>query len=426
MIDLRPTLPGDREILAPLIEQLIELSARPGEQDKRQMWADHQALARGGPGKAKVPVTVYYEGMPAPVWQTILGDDYLKCANLLARSIERDLRQRIYIAKNVPDDHIVWPAVKVHASTARAADWGVPLERHKPAEGLGAYKPIAPLADGIDLSRVSFTDQVVDERATVLAVEQAGELTAGRLAVQVHYPDLGHSPFEVLVQMRGIEQLMMDAIERPAEICDLMNVITAGFVEHHANRQRFGYVNRHLSADGRYCAWGFRVHCYHAEPAAQTRPPTLADEWAYVSAQSASGFGPRQFAELVHPFNCRLAELFTRQTVYYHGCECLDQKLDVLATLPNLRRFHVSPWSSVSAAVAKFAGRVVLEVHAHPGKVFFGGTAESMRAELAELVAQADGCPIDLNLSDIHSINGRPGALADWARAAQELAQSVI
>ena len=57
--------------------------------------------------------------------------------------------------------------------------------------------------------------------------------------------------------------------------------------------------------------------------------PALADEWAYVSAQSAAGFGPAMFDRFVHRFNRRLAEMFTNDTVYYHGCERLDHKLEI-------------------------------------------------------------------------------------------------
>jgi hypothetical protein len=125
------------------------------------------------------------------------------------------------------------------------------------------------------------------------------------------------------------------------------------------------------------------------------------------------------FADLVHPYNARLALAFTNDTVYFHGCERLDQKLDVLAGLPHLRRFHVSPWSSVRRAAAKFQGRAVLEVHAHPGKVFFGATREDMRREIEGLLREADGHPMDLNLSDIHSIGGDPRLLTSWAEEAQ-------
>ena len=148
--------------------------------------------------------------------------------------------------------------------------------------------------------------------------------------------------------------------------------------------------------------------------------PRLADEWAYVSAQTSSGLGPRQYEALVQSSNEALAGPFTNRTVYYHGCECLDGKIDSIARIPNLRRFHVSPWSSVAVARKRFRGTVVCEVHANPSEVFFGATREDIRRGVRGLVAAGEGMPMDLNLSDIHSVNGRPELLTAWAEEAQE------
>jgi hypothetical protein len=164
------------------------------------------------------------------------------------------------------------------------------------------------------------------------------------------------------------------------------------------------------------------VHCAYIPPDFEPAEPRLRHEWAYISAQTSSGLSPAMFAEFVHPYNVRLARYFPNQTVYYHGCEKLDHKLDVLATLPNLRRFHVSPWSSVEAAREKFRGNVVLEVHAHPGRVFFGCSPREMKQEVQRLVRAAGGVPLDINLSDIHSVNDDPRLLTRWAEAAQEVA----
>ena len=166
---------------------------------------------------------------------------------------------------------------------------------------------------------------------------------------------------------------------------------------------------------------GFRVHFAYPLPEFYPEKPRLQDEWSYISAQTSSGLGPEMYEEFVHPFNVRLARLFPGGSVYYHGCECLDQKLDVLSTLPNLRRLHVSPWSSLKKASEKFEGKVVLEVHAHPGKVFFGYTRDDMRLEIEKLVGEAGGASMDLNLSDIHSVNGNPDLLREWAEVAQEV-----
>ena len=68
------------------------------------------------------------------------------------------------------------------------------------------------------------------------------------------------------------------------------------------------------------------------------------------------------------------------------------------------------------------AGRAILEIHSHPGRVLFGWSFDQMKAELEELSRRAQGAAFDLNLSDIHSVNGDPSLLGTWARAAQEVA----
>jgi hypothetical protein len=128
------------------------------------------------------------------------------------------------------------------------------------------------------------------------------------------------------------------------------------------------------------------------------------------------------YADFINRYHRRLASFFVNATVYYHGCENLDQKVETIAELPHLRRFHVSPYSSVARAVEVLQGEAVMEVHAHPGRVLMAGTPEAMRDELVELIAAAQGQPMDLNLSDIHSIDGRPETLSTWTRIAQELA----
>lgn len=414
---------ADREILAPLVARVAELAARPVEEDKKRLWADHQALRRA----PKVPVCVYYEGIPEPQWRIILGEPLTRCSSPLAAGLELDLRKRIWMAEHVPDDHIVWPHVTVGAVVSRPVDWGITYSMqgsaHAGVDDLEARRFVPAFPDGIEASRIRFTDSQIDREATERRRAEAIALTGGLLDVHVHYPDLSHAPFDTAVRMRGLEAILMDAIDAPEKVQELMEAITSGYEGHHRGRESSGLVNLVPSRDRRFVSVGFRVHSAYPRPGASPARLTLADEWAYISAQTSSGLGPDLFALLVHPYNTRLARAFTNDTVYFHGCEKLDEKLDVLATLPHLRRFHVSPWSSVRAAVAKFRGSVVLEVHAHPGKVFFGATREDMRREVQGLLAEAEGHPLDMNLSDIHSIGGDPGLLTAWAEEAQRAVQ---
>jgi len=307
----------------------------------------------------------------------------------LALDSRQEEKKRLWMAENVADDHILWPTVLLPALVRREVDWGVYFEmlgsRAGADDPLEAKRMVPAFPQHIEAERVRFTDQQIDEEATQKRLEQARELLGDRLRVWVRYPDLSYAPFDLAVRMRGLESLLLDTVDNPGGVHALMEAVTAALAGHHRTREARAWINCFPDPEGRWSEVGFRVHCAYLEPGPRTGFPRLADEWAYVSAQTSSGLGPEMFAEFVHPYNCRLASLFHRDTVYYHGCECLDQKLEILAALPHLRRFHVSPWSSVAAAA---------------------------------------GAPLDLNLSDIHSLNGRPELLRLWAEQAQEVACS--
>jgi hypothetical protein len=123
----------------------------------------------------------------------------------------------------------------------------------------------------------------------------------------------------------------------------------------------------------------------------------------------------------VQPYNVPLAEIFGK--VYYHGCEDLTLKAEIIRDLPNLREFHVSPWSQVAPIAALMPAHVTLEVHSHPTNVLFIWDAAQMRGELEQLVRDAGDHLFNLKLCDIQTIRDDGGeALRTWASVAREVA----
>ncbi|MBA7592439.1 hypothetical protein ES708_34622 [subsurface metagenome] len=122
----------------------------------------------------------------------MLGRGYLKCRSVLARDIERELRKRLWAAKHVPDDHIVWSTVSIQATVLREVDWGVCFTMSGSDEQvddpLEAKRFVPAFPDRIEPERLSFIDWRIDE--------EAKELTDDRLQIAVVYPDLGFSPFD--------------------------------------------------------------------------------------------------------------------------------------------------------------------------------------------------------------------------------------
>jgi len=408
----------DREVLKPLVEKVLALSDREIEQSKKELWARLNALQ----SVEKVPVCVTFEGIPARQWDLVFGPDHLRCTGPLGRQIEFDLKKRIWMAENVPEDHVVWAAILVPAVQASPPDWGVPVEWRGSGDELGAKEIVAPFAERIEVARLRRPATEVDDRATQSRLDEASDLVQGRLAVHPRYPRLDDSPFDMAVRLRGMENLFLDVYDRPDEVHAMMRFITDSIIADHHRRERHGWINCPPDPSGRYQMVPIYRHiaAYLAEDFS-SRPPRLADEWAYISAQTSAGLGPEMYEEFVNRYNCQIGALYTAKTVYYHGCECLDAKLDSIARIPNLRRHHVSPWSSLERAVQKYRGSVVLEVHVHPTEVFFGATREKMARDIEVLLKAAAGHPMCLNLSDIHSLGGNPETLRIWAEVAQEM-----
>jgi hypothetical protein len=181
-------------------------------------------------------------------------------------------------------------------------------------------------------------------------------------------------------------------------------------LNYHRSMEAAGMVNAEPS-------WHFRVH-YDNLP---TGMPInrLSSCWIYVTAQTTGGISPAMYEEFIQPYNERIAELFGTNKAYYHGCEDLGPKLDIIRRLPNLRRFHVSPWTDLRTAAAKFGDTMVLETHVNPATTTLSLNPERMRAEIRTIIDIAGDLCIDINLSDVQTVSGDPRILTEWARIAQ-------
>jgi hypothetical protein len=105
-------------------------------------------------------------------------------------------------------------------------------------------------------------------------VRQGQELIGDALPVWVWTDEVGSSPVEQAVGLRGIENLLTDVYDRPQRVHDLIRKITDGIISLHAQRE----------AAGDYRARGVQGHVPH-----HVVPPGLERSrkggWQYVSAQ---------------------------------------------------------------------------------------------------------------------------------------------
>lgn len=102
---------------------------------------------------------------------------------------------------------------------------------------------------------------------------------------------------------------------------------------------------------------------------------------------------------------------------YYGCCEPLDNKLDLLRRIPNLRKVGCSPWANPEKMAEAMEGRYVLARKPNPALVAGELDEAAIREETERTVKAAIryGCPCELVLKDISTVGYRPDNLTRWS-----------
>lgn len=390
--------------LIDLAHEVRDLASSPEHTARRELWTALHAL--------RPPRPLVHYAMYNHVWEREIADTrQFAHRSGLARTIETQLRARLWKARHIPDDEPILPTVWLSMPHPPGDDrlWGVALPSAR-TDPLGAYKPIPPIRERGDLAilHAPSYEELPDEARKLR--DEAEELTGGLLPIKLHTDEIHYGPFEWVVRMRGMDNLLLDVVDDPGLVHDLMRIATDGVVAYHLAREAAGAVEAEAS-------WSIHMLWDEYEGSGNR----LKDCWAYVHAQSAASLSPRMYAEFIQPYNAEVAALFGK--VYYHGCEDLSAKCRVIKGLPHLRLFHVGPWTPVEPVVECFGDSVALEVHSHPTNVLFAWTPEQTYDDLCMRHRAAHGVPHVLKLCDVETVGGNAARLATWAAMAREVVE---
>jgi len=398
-------------VIPALVDQVVEACASPRYAQLKMLWTRHNRLEP----VEKIPICVHLHRGYTRTWQELIPPHELESSEPLARDIELQLRQKLFRHREIPDDEVLLPTIWLQPVRRPGTEerlWGVPLRRAVPDDPNGAYTFLPIVESEADVAKLRYPRYQHDGRATQRLVERARDLVGDRLPVKLWTDQVRESPGERIIDFLGWDGFLSGLVERPKLVHAMMEFLTEGMRHYQLDRERQGAVDAEAS-------WLWRVH-YEDLPA-EDSPDRLRSCWAYIAAQASGTISPAMYAEFIHPYNVRMVDLFGPHRIYYHGCEDLTRKLDIIATLPGLRRFDVGAWTDLAACVQKFERRVVLEMQVHPGETLLVHDPADMRKALERIVGIAKDCIFDINLSDVETVNGNPKALGDWARLAQDV-----
>ena len=201
--------------------------------------------------------------------------------------------------------------------------------------------------------------------------------------LEVEFHDWGRSPFGVAVQLRGMEQLLVDIYERPDFFVRLHRFITDSAI--HYRRQRASFLG--VAPD----------------------PPVLHDDDINVPSIS-----PQHYRDLVLPEEKAYASVFGG-LMYWHSCGNVTPMIPAIREIDGITIFHVGPWTDLAKAAGLF-GDTTLDVCLTSLDVYQASEVQ-MRDQVLRIVQTC-------REHGAQSFSIRPGILETFQSVEQDLASA--
>lgn len=404
---------ADRKILRRLGGKVASLAARPIEEKKRDLWRRHNALEPTRP-------LVFCD--PENGWNEIVSPTQLQCENPLARQWEMHLRKEIFWGAEMGDDYTIEPYFDVPHVHSGFDDWGLRETRIGGQDG-GAFRWESPVKSEEDLEKLRFPEIKVDHTATERLAGLAEEILGDLLTVRVKtiwWWSLGMT--RTLVELRGLEQIMYDLIDKPDLVHRLMAILRDGTLAALDYLEDNGLLSS--NSDGTYVGsggLGWSRELPQPNSNAQVR---LCDMWGFAESQETVGVSPPMFADFVFAYQLPILKRLGLNC--YGCCEPLDKRWHIVKQIPNLRRVSVPPWSDPAQMADLLGDRYIYSMKPSPTDLAMGTFDEDrVRAELRQALQITRDCRVEVIMKDNHTVNNDPRRVIRWVQIAREEAENL-
>ncbi len=323
-------------------------------------------------GQHGVPICV---GMEEPVcWHHLWGYDINRLFTDAAFYCEETLRQRLWRFENIPDDARLGDGIAAWLGHYPEYTY-VGMDVAFTAAGVPNIQTDHPMTRTPDPRLVPMVDFGTSGwmPRQLRWYEDINRLVGHRL--QVGFQTWWRGPLDMAVQLRGYENLMADAVERPT----FVHALLAHLVD-----QRSRWYN------------GYARHFDCPVPAG-----AVGDDWINVPFIS-----PAFFADFVLPAYLQI-ERFHGSLRHVHSCGNQTPVQKHLLRIRSLAALEVSPWTDLEETIRNLPDGMGLGISVHPNDVLFA-TETEMAARLQRIRDTCHGRPFSLGtagLTPIHHLS---------------------
>ena len=409
--------PRDTDVLRQLASELAEIAALPVHQERARLWQQLNDLQSARP-------MVWINEI---CWHEMNVDDQLTLVTQhpWAQDQERELRRTLYQWRHLPGDMIISNFLTCPLAI-HSTDFGiiedVDVVRTDQTSDIVSRHFNIQIRDFDDLEKIKMPVVSHNEAATEFRFQAMCQVYDGILHVKkMGQTHIWFTPWDYLVRWWGIQEAMMDLVERPDLVhAAVERMVDAWIVE----LDQFESMNL-LALDANDTRIGSGGYGYTKQlPGDDLDPQYIRPHnmWGCSNAQIFSEVSPQMHWEFAVEHDLRWLQRWGM--TYYGCCEPLDRKIELLRRIPNLRKISTSPWCNTQRIVEQIGADYVISRKPSPAILAESDwQPDRARKDLVEFLEQADGCHVELIMKDISTVRYQPQRLWQWAEIATEVAE---
>ncbi len=301
--------------------------------------------------------------------------------------------------------------------------WGLEPRHIDSPEATGAWAFDPVIREPSDLKKLRFPQVTYDAEGSQRDLEEAQALFGDILDVQ--HKGVSHISFHLMsvyTGLRGLEQTFMDMHDNPGMLHDAIAFLAEGCRRLVRQYEELNLLC--LNNDGTYHSSG-GVGYTTELPRPDCDPHRIrpCDMWASAESQELDGVSRAMHVAFALQYERQLLEPFG--LTGYGCCDRLEDKLDDVTSIPNMRRISIAPFANVDKCADKLGEKFIFSWKPHPSHLVGQFDVDHVRRYIRRTldVALARGCVVEMILKDTHTCESRPERFTQWTEIARELVE---
>ena len=403
----------DRNTLRELGTRYMTYALSEKNAEKRQLW---RALNDGTMLKPMVAI----DQMP---WNELDVDGFLNCtvADPYFRRVEWKLRSEIYKWERLPADMVLNPYILLPRPVGNTG-YGLHAEHEALAvtdatSSVVSQRYVNQFREPEDIEKIKTPAVSIDRAAEAELAALAQDVFDGIAPVRMQGIILHLGFWDFIAQWMGVENCYIELMDRPEMMHAIMEKLTVATLSEIGQINALGLYD--VNTNSCHCSYTFSDQLPSVD--CDRDNPTSRDGWAFGMAQLFTSVSPAITAEFEVPYMQRIFPHFG--AIYYGCCDRLDDRLDVICRMPNIRKISCSPWSDRENFAANLPSRCIMSNKPNPALLAGPSFDEdAVRADLRRTIraARKHGLRLELILKDISTVKYEPERLWRWAEIAEE------